>query len=644
MAISKMYRFSAVTLRSQSESLSAGLQRLRCVDIISTPIDPDAEGFESNRSQEASARLSSEMNAAVSAEAFLAGYVTKKKSFLSAPEEISLDSITDSLKRRCIKTVNRALELRDEIKTESARLSALKNELSALTPWVSFAHELPESKTDSTKSVSGTLAAKLDISKLSVELEPFACVIEELTRSESEVFVRLTAYNGDFDSALTVLNSFAFAVCPCKATEADGFAQGKARKTSLLIKETSDKLDVLESEAKALAELHGDAELYIDLLMTEEARREAEDSFAASDRTVVVTGWVPADDREKVEKFLDERGDAYSFEEAEEDPEAPIKFKNNAFAAQFEPVVELYSPPAYGAFDPTGIMSIFYVIIFGLMLADVGYGLLLSLGCFFGIKLMKPEGSMKKMLTMFGICGISCIVMGVLFGGYFSDAPQIIMENWFGIENPPDFAILFNPLTSPIPFLVVSLGIGALHLICALGIKFYVLWVRGKKVEAVCDVGSWIILFLGIGLFLIVKEAGLVLTAIGALMLICTQGRHEKNIIMKVFKGVASLYDIVSYFSDLLSYSRILALGLASMVVGSVFNILGGLPGLSFIGVIVFVAIFSVGHLLNMGVNLLGTFVHTSRLQYIEFFGKFYEDGGRMFAPLTPRSKYVRFK
>ena len=643
MALSKMYRFSAVTLKADAESFCAGLQRLRCVDIVTSPTGEHSE-FVQNKNPEETSFLAAELAKATAAEAFLAGYVTKKKSFLSAPDEIALDSLTDSFRRRAAKTVSRALELQSEIKETASGIASLKNELELLKLWEPYSHEIPESASASTKSVSGTFSGKFDLKALDASLGELDCVLEELGRTETEIFVRLTAYKDDYDKALAFLTSCAFQICPCRAQASEGFAAGRAKYVSSLVKEAEDKLCALNDEAKALADRHGDTELYIDLLMTDTARREAEDSFAASEKTVVVSGWVPEEERDKVSKFLDERGDAYSFDEVGEDPEAPIKFKNGRFAAQFEPVVELYSPPAYASFDPTSIMSVFYFIIFGLMLADVGYGVLLSVICFMAVKLMKPEGNMKKMLTMFGICGISCIIMGVLFGGYFSDAPQIIMENWFGIENPPDFALLFNPLTSPIPFLVVSLGVGAVHLITALGIKFYVLWKRGKKLDAVCDQGSWIILFLGIGLFLIFKEAGLCLIAVGVLMLICTQGRREKNIFMKFFKGVASLYDIVSYFSDLLSYSRILALGLASMVVGSVFNILGGLPGFSVIGVIVFFVIFTVGHLLNMAVNLLGTFVHTSRLQYIEFFGKFYEDGGRMFEPLTPKSKFVRFK
>ena len=145
-------------------------------------------------------------------------------------------------------------------------------------------------------------------------------------------------------------------------------------------------------------------------------------------------------------------------------------------------------------------------------------------------------------------------------------------------------------------------------------------------------------------MFLLSRTAGLVMVIAGLVMLVATQGRHNKNIFMKIVGGVGSLYSIIGYLSDLLSYSRILALGLASMVIASVFNILGTLPGPSVIGVIFFIVIFLIGHLLNMAINMLGTFVHTSRLQYIEFFGKFYEDGGRPFEPLTAESKYVIFK
>ena len=199
-------------------------------------------------------------------------------------------------------------------------------------------------------------------------------------------------------------------------------------------------------------------------------------------------------------------------------------------------------------------------------------------------------------------------------------------------------------MNDPMTFLVVSIAIGAVHLFAGLAVQFYVLWKSGDKVSAVCDAGSWMLIFLGAGIAFLQLYVGLAVVGIGVLMLICTQGRHEKNPIMKVLKGFMGLYGIVNYVSDLLSYSRILSLGLASAVIASVFNIIGTMAGPSVIGVLLLIVVGTVGHAMNLAINLLGSFVHTSRLQYIEFFGKFYEDGGRPFVPLTPRSKYVRFR
>jgi V/A-type H+-transporting ATPase subunit I len=215
----------------------------------------------------------------------------------------------------------------------------------------------------------------------------------------------------------------------------------------------------------------------------------------------------------------------------------------------------------------------------------------------------------------------------------------------FGVaeDKVPNLASAFDMMNAPITFLVVSLAMGALHLLCGMGIKFYILWREKKRFEAIFDVGSWFVLFAGIGVYFIHDKAGLITAGVGVLMLVLTQGRAAKNPIMKLAKGVMSLYDLISYASDLLSYSRILALSLASAVIASVVNIFATMNGLSVAGVIMFIFVGLIGHLLNFAVNILGTYVHTSRLQYIEFFGKFYEGGGREFQPLTPDTKFVSF-
>jgi V/A-type H+-transporting ATPase subunit I len=286
-------------------------------------------------------------------------------------------------------------------------------------------------------------------------------------------------------------------------------------------------------------------------------------------------------------------------------------------------------------------MSLFYVVIFGLMFADVGYGLLTVLACFGGVALLKPREGMKRFLLMFGYCGISCIAMGVVFGGYFGDFPSALMENMFGVTIA-EVALWFNPVAEPLTFLVVALAAGAIHLIGGMAVQFYVLCKRGQVFAAIFDIGSWWVLFAGIGVFVLAGPTpGFIVAGTGAAMLILTQGRHEKNVVMKFLKGLYAIYGIINYVSDLLSYCRILALGLAASVIAEVFNLLSMMAGPTVVGYVMMVVVFCIGHALNLAINLLGTFVHTSRLQYIEFFGKFFEDGGQKFEPMAPSAKYT---
>jgi V/A-type H+-transporting ATPase subunit I len=287
------------------------------------------------------------------------------------------------------------------------------------------------------------------------------------------------------------------------------------------------------------------------------------------------------------------------------------------------------------------------------MFADAGYGLVLTLACFLGVKLLKPSESMERFLKMFGYCGISCMVCGVLFGAYFGDLPLAIMKNMMGIPeaelpnlallgaSAANVALLFDPLQNPMAFLIVSLGIGAVHLIAGMAVKFVLLCREGHPIDAILDIGAYWLLFAGIGLLFLLPSVGLWMTIGAAVLIVLTHGRSEKNPVMKILKGFLGLYDLISYVSDLLSYSRILALGLAAGVIAQVVNILGTMGGPTPVGFIALVVAFVIGHLLNIAINVLGTFVHTSRLQYIEFFNKFYEDGGVPFEPALPSEKYT---
>lgn len=638
MAVSNMKKLSVAVLREDADGLLYALQRLRCVELVT-----DGEN-ETSTNVAQDPRLTTAQARAAEAIDFLSGYRVKSRGLFASPIEVEWDEGWPDGES----VVDEAVALAAEMESVRREVQQIRHQLEGLRPWQSYTGDLPEGRTRTTRTVCGSLPPLADMAALDTALGEYACVTEEILWESGEKnqsrLLAVTLWASEYDEVLRVLHEAGFVQVPYTVSAKDGGVSAKLTSLAAEEKRLCDTLAADRSKAEVLSEKLPVVEEYLDKLTTLGARREAAGQLGYTRHTAILTGWVPEARVAAVETLLNERGEAYQLCDPAPEEDVPVLLSNNAMASQFEPVVSLYSLPAYGSFDPTFLMSFFYIFIFGLMFADVGYGLLLMVGCLLGKKLMKPEGSLRKFLNMFTMCGGSMAVMGVLFGGYFGDLPQAIAQNFVGRPGELDLALWFNPLNDPMQFLVISIVIGAIHLFVGLAVQFYVLWKKGDRVSAVCDAGSWMFVFLGAGVSFLALPIGLGIVVLGVLLILCTSGRHEKNPVMKVLKGFLGLYGIVNYVSDLLSYSRILSLGLASAVIASVFNIIGTMAGPSVIGVLLLIVVGTIGHVMNLAINLLGSFVHTSRLQYIEFFGKFYEDGGRPFVPLTPRSKYVRFR
>ena len=382
-----------------------------------------------------------------------------------------------------------------------------------------------------------------------------------------------------------------------------------------------------------------------------------------SHRTFVISGYIPRCEADYVAGDLLERYDcAVDVEELREDEEAPVILKNNPFSANMEGIVESYGLPHKGEIDPTTIMSFFYIFFFGMMLSDAAYGALVALIC--GILVRKFPGmsqGMKKSLKLFFYCGLSTLVWGILFGGYFGNIVDIVSEKFFGhtVTVP---AFWFIPLDDPMKLLVYSLLFGVIHLFVGLGIKGYLCLKDKKYMDFFCDVVLWFMLLTGLILMLlpsdifasiaqteivfppVLNRTAHILAAAGAAGIVLMSGRGHKNPALRLALGAYDLYNITGWLSDVLSYSRLLALGLATGVIASVINQMGSMLPDNLIGVVFFVLIFLVGHAMNLAINLLGAYVHTNRLQFVEFFGKFYEGGGRPFTPFKENTKYTEVK
>ncbi len=425
-----------------------------------------------------------------------------------------------------------------------------------------------------------------------------------------------------------------------------------------------------ESTQKAKEEIAAYAEMREQIKSTQDYFRFRADKYNVinhldhSKHVFVIEGYVPEEDCEKLEALCTRVATcSVEFDDAGDD--APVKLKNNKFAEPAQGILTMYASPGPADIDPTPVLAFFFYFFFGMMFSDAGYGLLMIIATGLMIKLFKPDKKMRNNLKLFQYCGVSTTLWGLVFGSIFGDAPAALYNLFTGsnavmahsISNmgDPTPALLPWPVIDPqkdaLTLMIISIAFGLVHILVGMGCKFIVCFRQKDYAGAFFDTGLWMLMLVGFA----VLAAGLitapVLVTVGAVIaiacavgLVLTQGRGKKGIVGKAIGGLASLYDITSYISDLLSYSRLLALGLTTGVMAQVFNMLATMMGTNVLGIVFMIVIFLIGHLINIGLNALGAYVHTMRLQYVEMFSKFYEGGGKEFTPFSLNSKYIKIQ
>ena len=405
---------------------------------------------------------------------------------------------------------------------------------------------------------------------------------------------------------------------------------------ALLEKQKETLLNAAADDRKQLAllsERAGELELLDDQYRAEGAREAAPVGETAE--TVYLCGWVRSDRTERVEKAVRSVTDAFAlrFDDSLPEEKPPTVTKNNRFVTPFETITDLFSRPDPRGIDPNPVLAPWSGIIFGLMMGDVGYGLLMGIGLFVFKKLKKPHGNAAKLINVMYLSSVTTVLAGLLFGSFFGMTWKSVLD-----QN-----------NEPITVLIFTLVVGVLHIFSGMILKM-VQDIRGGRVwDAVFDELSWMVLITGAGLLFLpaTRTVGAVLAVAGAATVLLTAGRAKKNVFGKIAGGLGGLYNITGYLSDILSYSRIFALSLATGVIAMVMNmlagmVLGGFSGpLVVLGVLFAALICIVGHAFNLAMGLLSAYVHDSRLQYIEFFNKFYEGGGDPFTPLSFDPRHV---
>ena len=642
--ILKMQKLTLIGFLADKESILRDLMKKKCVQINGPENIQDYESIAQLAVPGVAQtyELEQELTKFTSAIRAVAPYEEKGSAF-SKKEISDFSSMLDK------EIYSEAASLRDEINSIVKQIAEQKNiisrsqlQITSLEPWTDLDLDLSVTQTKSTALLYLTAAADVNLEEFEAKLQEATplCYVHKV-RSSSELSCLLLIYHKDAqDAVMNVVKGFNtnrpdFASLKGNAAENISSLKNKIETCSKEAQRLTEQLKVAATSSKLLKKGFDMVTLQIDDQKVRENIFQTQSVFA-------LTGWLTENDMDKVKKILDKYPCYYTMVQPEEGDDPPIKLKNNKFVEPYEMITEMYSLPTPDGIDPTPVLTPFFILFFGMMLADAGYGLILFLLCFIGLKKLKPdEGFLKNAMNIGVACGLSTIFWGVMYGGYFGNLVTQVAESWFGVT--VTVPAVFDPLNDPMSVMLLSLILGAIHLFAGMGVKIYMLAKRGHLLDGLMDIGLWYVLLIGLPMLALPVTAGIgkVLSIVGAVGLILTQGRHEKNIFMKLIKGVMSLYDITSYLSDVLSYARILALGLAGGVIANVMNIMGTMPGLNIIGVVVFVAIFAIGHAFNLAISGLGAYVHTSRLQYVEFFGKFYEAGGRPFKPFKANTKYT---
>ena len=653
MSVSKMKRLTVFAFREDADRIVRRLMNLRCVEVRTADPERGAAVFPYLNAEAELAETEKTLGAIGEVLPVLAKYATRKKGLTRRVLRVNREAfVRDGRAEAAMETVRSGLTCKKrlhEIETEQARLQAC---VESLAPWIALEQPLNDLSTQKTETILGAFPSSAVSDELVEMLAEAGAIGEPIGADKTSLYFSVTYLRSEESEINRFLAERGF--LKAEFTDEAGSAKEISERSSGQIAALREEYLRVEEQLRDLAERKDDVEILSDITETTRTAAKLKQKLAKTEHCVILDGWLPTFMEDRVTEALNAYDCAFETEEPTSEDKPPVLLRNNRFATNFEWVIGMYSYPKYGTFDPTFIMSIFYFIIFGLMFADFGYGLLLATLCFVGIKVLNPRAGMRRMLMMFGFCGISSAIMGAIFGGWFGDLPTAVMTQI--APNAVDSSVghffasglWFNPLDDPMTFLIVSLAVGAAHLITGMAIKFIVLCKDGHAFEAISTIFPYWVLFAGLGLLVVnIASPGAIPAGVaagvciaGVALILLLNGYGQKNPLQRLIKGLGGLYGLISYGSDLLSYSRILALGMVAGVIAKVINMITALGTKGPIGFLLMLVILVVGHGLNIAINILGTFVHAARLQYIEFFGKFYEDGGDPFTPALPTEEY----
>ena len=659
MAIVKMQKVCVIGLDREKEEFISRLMDFGVVELTDQTAKLSdeiwAENVTADESRDKTARLEEKISRANLALEVIEKYGDLKQPLFATRRRVSAQSMKRLMadaQEAFAGQVEDILNLNDRLNALNERKNKLEQDEASLTAWQDYDLPLELTGTKTTLVQIGVLPMGTDTDALAGALagqaETDGTVFKIVHTDKDLYYAAILMLAEQAADVQMILKQYGFSQVTFKDME------GTAGENLIRIHGEKDVLRAeyaqAAKEAAAKSACKADIEAYADMLTIAADKEKIKTKLLKTKRTFFLEGWIPERCMKKAAELLEAHECYYAFRKPEAEEEVPVLLENKSFFRPTEAITEMYSLPSYWGFDPTSIYALFYIVFFGMMFSDAGYGLLMAIGCFVILKKFDLEGTTWKMIRLFFYCGISTFVWGALFGGWFGDVVTVFSSTFLGkaAELKP---LWFNPLDDPMKLLILSLILGVIHLFIGMGIQAYMEIKDGRWMDAICGEGVWYLTILGLAALLggstqgigALGAAGKWMSIIGAAGVLIAGARGKKGIGM-LTGAFANLYNITSWLSDILSYARLLALGLATGVIAQVVNTMGSLFGGGIAGLVLFVLIFAVGHAINFAINMLGAFIHSARLQYVEFFGKFYVDGGEPFDPFRRKTKYIRFE
>lgn len=624
-------------MESEREALLKAMQDMECVEISS--IDGSEEALKSGFAKPDDKALMSAQEASRAYRTALASldrFAPEKKGMFRKRQGVSraafFSAESEENARTAAETINKDTRRLGEIESERTKNEALR---ATLAPWLTV--DAPLGGAD------GALAVFFGTAGLNVTDDALKALADSLdglltwqqaSSDRSLRYLLVMCHGSVKERALSALRDLGFSTVSFRGMTGTAKENDKALAENLAAlekerQEIEQRIAGLGGKREALLEASDRAAIAL-------RREEAKSRLVGTDKVFLLEGWLPADRCAALEKALEPFTCAIETREPTEDeyPQVPVQLKNNKLTRPLNMVTEMYSLPAYGTLDPNPLMAPFFILFYGIMMADMGYGLLMMIASVIISKKYRPKGTSGELFSLLGLCGISTFIMGALTGGFFGD----FLTQLVAIVSPGTvFALpkLFDPLDDLTMILIGSMALGMVQIVTGMAISLIEKCKRKKFLDAFFEEITWWTVFIGIALLALGKGAAVLYVGCALVLLgPIVQGKGWGKL-----TGVfGSLYNhVTGYFGDILSYTRLMALMLAGSVIAQVFNMLAAMPG----NVIAFIIISLLGNAMNFGLNLLGCYVHDLRLQCLEFFNKFYVDGGKPFRPMTLDTEYV---